>query len=412
MTSPEMRETKAYKTYLGYATGVTPLKITRKFKKAYPYKKDINLNLVHVDEEPKSAKKKVPTMKTTRKQSSGVVLRDTLVVSVSKKKEKVHQFWDSVHKHDTSYRFRMGRKKKFYRNLETFRYIFQIWPRVHGQDFDELPTDEVIVSFFKELGHSGEIKSITNVVVDQMHQPWRTFATIINRSLSGKITGLDKLRVTPLKIARKFKKAYPYKKDINLNLVPVDEEPKSAKKKVPTMKTTRKQSLGVVLRDTLVVSVSKKKEKVIVDKGKGIELLSEVALTKKAQLKEVYKKSMRDFHRTHPSDSGSNSEQETNENETGSEFDQQENEGEVKDDQKEKEDEFVKTPSNYTPTDDKDETNEESKVKDNIKGVDNKRMDYTTNKFDDNVDVRLNDPVHADEGFIQKKGTDAEMINV
>nr|GFB77598.1 hypothetical protein [Tanacetum cinerariifolium] len=63
-----------------------------------------------------------------------------------------------------------------------------IYPRVHGQNFDKLPTDEDIVSFFKELGHTEEIKSITNVVVDQMHQPWRTFATIFNRSLSGKTT--------------------------------------------------------------------------------------------------------------------------------------------------------------------------------------------------------------------------------
>nr|GFB96791.1 hypothetical protein [Tanacetum cinerariifolium] len=37
MTSPEMRDTKAYKTYLGYATGVTPPKKARKFKKlAFP----------------------------------------------------------------------------------------------------------------------------------------------------------------------------------------------------------------------------------------------------------------------------------------------------------------------------------------------------------------------------------------
>ncbi|GKB50056.1 hypothetical protein Tco_0900809 [Tanacetum coccineum] len=71
--------------------------------------------------------------------------------------------------------------------------ISLILPIVHGQNFDELPTDEDIVSFFKELGHTGEIKSITDVAVDQMHQPWRTFATIINISLFGKTTGLDKL---------------------------------------------------------------------------------------------------------------------------------------------------------------------------------------------------------------------------
>ncbi|GKD30216.1 hypothetical protein Tco_1240994, partial [Tanacetum coccineum] len=82
---------------------------------------------------------------------------------------------DSIKKHDTSYRFRMNKKKKFDLNLEIFRDIFQICPRVHGQNFDELPTDDVIVSFFKELGHIGEIKSITDLVVDQMHQPWRTF---------------------------------------------------------------------------------------------------------------------------------------------------------------------------------------------------------------------------------------------
>ncbi|GJR49376.1 hypothetical protein Tco_1399897 [Tanacetum coccineum] len=271
--------------------------------------------------------------------------------------------------------------------------------------------------------------------------------------------------VTPPKIARKFKKASPSKKNINLNLVPMVEKPKSAKKKVPAMKTTRKYSSGVVLRDNHVVSLSKKKEKVTIDKGKGIELLSEEALTKEAQLKEVRRKSMRDFHQTHPSgygkvtkiplsaakikpsvtnegtdakpgvpnvteeestesevvswgrdeddsnnDHDSSSEgsdqendsggqrkrvehQETNENETGSESDQQENEEEVEDDEEEKEDEFVKTPSNYTPTNDEDETNVES-------------------KFDDDVDVRLNDPDHANKGFVQKEGTDAEMINI
>ncbi|GJV53558.1 hypothetical protein Tco_1449299 [Tanacetum coccineum] len=45
---------------------------------------------------------------------------------------------------------------------------------------------EEIVTFIKELGHKVDIKSVTEVVVDQMHQPWRTFATIINRCLSRK----------------------------------------------------------------------------------------------------------------------------------------------------------------------------------------------------------------------------------
>ncbi|GJR24004.1 hypothetical protein Tco_0972531 [Tanacetum coccineum] len=83
----------------------------------------------------------------------------------------MHQFWYSFHKYENSYRFRMDKKKKFDLNLEIFIDIFQICPRVHGENFDALPTDKDIVSFFKEFGHTGETKSITDVVVDQMHQP-------------------------------------------------------------------------------------------------------------------------------------------------------------------------------------------------------------------------------------------------
>ncbi|GKG55406.1 hypothetical protein Tco_0572046, partial [Tanacetum coccineum] len=50
LTSPEMKESKAYKTYLGYAIGVVPPKIAKKFKKASPSKK--GNGLVPIDEEP------------------------------------------------------------------------------------------------------------------------------------------------------------------------------------------------------------------------------------------------------------------------------------------------------------------------------------------------------------------------
>nr|GEZ03730.1 hypothetical protein [Tanacetum cinerariifolium] len=59
------------------------------------------------------------------------------------------------------------------------------------------------------------------------------------------------------------------------------------------------------MREPLVETQSKRKEKVDVAHGKGIDLLSEVALTKEAQMKEVRKKSLRDFHKSHPSGFGS-----------------------------------------------------------------------------------------------------------
>ncbi|GKA67992.1 retrovirus-related pol polyprotein from transposon TNT 1-94, partial [Tanacetum coccineum] len=121
-------------------------------------------------------------------------------VMVSFQKSTRHQLWDSVYKHDTFYRFKIDKRKRFKLNLEAFRDIFKICPRVQGQDINELPTDEEIVSFLRDLGHTREIHSLNDVVADQMHQPWRTFAALINRSLSGKTTGLDKLRLSRAQI--------------------------------------------------------------------------------------------------------------------------------------------------------------------------------------------------------------------
>ncbi|GJU55694.1 hypothetical protein Tco_1229408 [Tanacetum coccineum] len=189
----------------------------------------------------------------------------------------MHQLWNCIYKHDDFYRFKIDKKKRFKLTLEVFRDILQIFPR--------------------------------------MHQPWRTFAALINRSLSRKMSGLDKLRLSraqiiwgevPPKVARKFKKASPSKKESEL--VPRDEEPvkKGKRLKTPAKKSASKTATCIVIREPHVETKSKRKEKEKVDvaHGKGIDLLSEVALSKKAQMKEARKKSLRDFHKTHPSGSG------------------------------------------------------------------------------------------------------------
>ncbi|GJT05129.1 retrovirus-related pol polyprotein from transposon TNT 1-94 [Tanacetum coccineum] len=105
-----------------------------------------------------------------------------------------------IYKHDDFYRFKIDKKKCFKLTLEVFRDILQICPRVQGRDFDPLPSEEDTVSFLRDLGHTGVINLLNDVVVDQMHQPWRTFAALINRSLSGKMIGLDKLRLSRAQI--------------------------------------------------------------------------------------------------------------------------------------------------------------------------------------------------------------------
>ncbi|GJV08616.1 hypothetical protein Tco_1346272 [Tanacetum coccineum] len=65
----------------------------------------------------------------------------------------MHQFWATVTKHKSSHRFKIDKKK------------------VPDKAFDEPPTEEEALSFICELGHIGEIKYITDVVVDHLHQP-------------------------------------------------------------------------------------------------------------------------------------------------------------------------------------------------------------------------------------------------
>ncbi|GKE27216.1 hypothetical protein Tco_1442600, partial [Tanacetum coccineum] len=69
-----------------------------------------------------------------------------------------------------------------------------IFPRLPNQAFVVPPSEEELVTFIQELGYPGKCDMLSVIYTDQMHQPWRTFAAIINRCISGKTTGLDRLR--------------------------------------------------------------------------------------------------------------------------------------------------------------------------------------------------------------------------
>ncbi|GJW97295.1 hypothetical protein Tco_0179103 [Tanacetum coccineum] len=212
------------------------------------------------------------------------------------------------------------------------------------------------------------------------------------------------------------------------------EEPtgKSKRVKRPAKKTTKAPARGVVIRETHEIPVFKKKEKVDVTRGKGIELLSQVALKEDAQFKEVQRKSKRDFHKTRPSGSGaikiipsvtsegtgvklgvpdvteeesSKSEAESWGNDEDDSNNEQDSSGEDSDQKNDMKDELVKPPSN--DSDDEDET----KITDKAEGDEDKEMDYTTSQVYDDVDMRLNEPVDTDKGFVQEEGTDAVMTN-
>ncbi|GJY81930.1 reverse transcriptase domain-containing protein [Tanacetum coccineum] len=70
----------------------------------------------------------------------------------------------------------------------------EICPRILNQDFIAPPSEEELVTFIQKLGYSGRCNMLSAIHTDQMHQPWRTFVAIINRCISRKTTGLDRLR--------------------------------------------------------------------------------------------------------------------------------------------------------------------------------------------------------------------------
>ncbi|GJS95946.1 retrovirus-related pol polyprotein from transposon TNT 1-94 [Tanacetum coccineum] len=81
-----------------------------------------------------------------------------------------------------------------------FQIIAEICPRILNQDFIAPPSEEELVTFIQELGYSNRCHMLSTIHTDQMHQPWRTFAAIINRCISGKTTGLDRLRESQAQI--------------------------------------------------------------------------------------------------------------------------------------------------------------------------------------------------------------------
>ncbi|GKE92983.1 hypothetical protein Tco_1574078, partial [Tanacetum coccineum] len=187
------------------------------------------------------------------------------------------------------------------------------------------------------------------------------------------------------KVARKFKKASPSKKESDL--VPVDEEP--------------------------VTKGKREKEKVDVSHGKGIELLSEVALSEKAQLKEVRNKSLRDFHKTRPSGSGTVAEKPPSGNDEDDSNNEQEasDEGSGQDNEsKEQESESEQDEESDDDNQEEEEVDQENKYEDDeIESDEEKGMDDTTDQFDDDVDAKLEEPTQTGKEVIQGEGADVEM---
>nr|GEX43892.1 hypothetical protein [Tanacetum cinerariifolium] len=103
----------------------------------------------------------------------------------------------NVHHH--AIRFKMDNKKHIV-DLESFREMLHKYPRIPGQSFAKLPFEEEILDFIRFFGHSATIRTLTDVNINKLYQPGRSFAAIINKSLTGKSSGYDSLQLSQAQI--------------------------------------------------------------------------------------------------------------------------------------------------------------------------------------------------------------------
>ncbi|GJZ32545.1 hypothetical protein Tco_0577981 [Tanacetum coccineum] len=97
-------------------------------------------------------------------------------VSADVLKIYMQEFWATITKHHFSLRFKMNGKSHTV-NVDNFRDMLNIFPKLPGQKFKDPSFKEEILSFIRDLGHTGEIKC-----------------------LSGKTTTLESLRLSRAQI--------------------------------------------------------------------------------------------------------------------------------------------------------------------------------------------------------------------
>ncbi|GJW00179.1 hypothetical protein Tco_1555430 [Tanacetum coccineum] len=255
----------------------------------------------------------------------------------------MQEFWVSAYVHNRSVRFKTNNKKHIL-GLDQFRDILQICPKIGNKKFEEPPLEKEILAFLASLGHSGEIRKITDVNVNKLHQPWRSFAAIINKCLSGK-PSYDSLRLSQAQILwdpsipRRNKVNWHYARDdpmfTTINVISRNEDTQLYRAILPTELTNKDIHISESYKEYHAIASGKippktkgskkkadtdtttklkpptvpkeKKEKTSgkqKQKAKELETIPEAIMTEAEQLKIITKRSCKETHSSHASGSG------------------------------------------------------------------------------------------------------------
>ncbi|GKD28838.1 hypothetical protein Tco_1239616, partial [Tanacetum coccineum] len=107
----------------------------------------------------------------------------------------IQQFWDTIcyDRTDGGYKCQLD-EQWFNLTKDTLRDALQITPVNNNKAFSSPPTQDTLINFVNSLGYPKEVKHLSNVVTNDMFQPWRALTTIINLCLTGKTSGFERPR--------------------------------------------------------------------------------------------------------------------------------------------------------------------------------------------------------------------------
>nr|GEV15410.1 copia protein [Tanacetum cinerariifolium] len=102
-------------------------------------------------------------------------------------------FWDTVQYDKTTgcYRCQLD-EQWFVLTKDTLREALQITPVNNNQAFVTPPSSDALINFVNELGYPNLVRNLSNVITNDMFQPWRALTTIINLCLTGKTSGFER----------------------------------------------------------------------------------------------------------------------------------------------------------------------------------------------------------------------------
>nr|GEW44307.1 hypothetical protein [Tanacetum cinerariifolium] len=107
----------------------------------------------------------------------------------------IQQLWDTIQydKKAGNYRCQLD-EQWFVLTKDTLREALQITPINNTQAFVAPPSAEVLVDLINQLGYPRMVRNVSNIVTNDMFQPWRALTTIINLCLTEKTSGFERPR--------------------------------------------------------------------------------------------------------------------------------------------------------------------------------------------------------------------------